>query len=66
MALHPKQAAKLTEKLAKVTGKTIDLVNKVDPACLGGLRLDYDGKCVDDTVAHRLESVRSLLKNTVL
>ena len=60
------QAARLTQKLERITDKTIELVCRVDPACLGGVRLDYDGKRVDDTVANRLESVRSLLKNTVL
>lgn len=64
--LDPAQTEKLTQKLAAVTGKTIDLVNRVDPGCLGGMRLDYDGKRVDDTVAHRLASVGALLKNTVL
>ena len=57
---------KLTEKIATVTGKQIELTCKVDPDCLGGVRLDYDGKRLDDTVSHRLDSVRSLLKNTVL
>ena len=57
---------KLTDKIATVTGKHIELTCKVDPDCLGGVRLDYDGKRLDDTVSHRLDSVRSLLKNTVL
>ena len=60
------QMTKLTQKLEQITGKTVELLPKVYPACLGGVRLDYDGKRVDDTVANRLESVRSLLKNTVL
>lgn len=60
------QTQKLTQKLTDVTGKTIDLVNRVDPGCLGGMRLDYDGKRVDDTVAHRLAAIGALLKNTVL
>ena len=57
---------KLTAKLSAVTGKRIALTCKVDPDCLGGVRLDYDGKRLDDTVSHRLDSVRGLLKNTVL
>ena len=57
---------KLADKLTAITGKTIDLSCRVDPECLGGVRLDYDGKRLDDTVSHRLDSVRSLLKNTVL
>lgn len=64
--LSTRQQEKLTQKLSKVTGKTIDLVNRVDPACLGGVRLDYDGKRVDDTVSHRLESIGALLKNTAV
>lgn len=64
--LTPEQSDRLKEKLAKLTGSTIDLTNKVDPACYGGVRLDYDGKRVDGTVAHRLDAVRALLKNTVL
>ena len=66
VALTDQQAAKLSEKLASITGKTIELQNRVDPGCLGGVRLDYDGKRVDGTVASRLDAVRSLLKNTVL
>lgn len=57
---------KLTDKLTAITGKSIELTCKVDPNCLGGVRLDYDGKRLDDTVTHRLDAVRSLLKNTVL
>ena len=54
------------EKKIIATGKTIDLQNRIDPACLGGIRLDYDGKRLDDTVSHRLDSIGALLKNTVL
>lgn len=60
------QSAKLTEKLHNITGKRIELLNKLDPTVLGGMRLDYDGKRVDDTVSHRLDAVRSMLQNTVL
>ena len=66
VALTDQQAAKLSNKLAAITGKTIELQNRVDPGCLGGVRLDYDGKRVDDTVAHRLASIGAMLKNTVL
>ena len=60
------QFEKLEKKLSALTGKTVSLQNRVDPGVLGGVRLDYDGKCVDDTVSHRLDSLRGLLKNTVL
>ncbi len=66
VALTQAQTARLTEKLCKLTGKTVVLTNRIDPACLGGVRLDYDGKRVDGTVSSRLEAVGTLLKNTVL
>ena len=61
-----KQVTALTMKLQQITGKRIELVAKLDPNILGGMRLDYDGKRVDDTVAHRMDAVRNMLKNTVL
>ena len=66
VALTAAQQARLTEKLSGITGKTIDLRNRVDPDVLGGVRLDYDGKRLDDTVAHRLNAIHGVLKNTVL
>lgn len=66
VALTKEQAKRLTQKLETITGKTVELTNQVDPACLGGVRLDYDGKRVDGTVSSRLDSVGKLLKNTVL
>lgn len=60
------QKQRLVEKLTSVTGKTIELTNQVDPSVLGGMRLDYDGKRLDDTIRNRLDSIRSLLQNTVL
>ena len=66
VALTPEQVARLTEKLAGLTGKKIDLQCRIDTTVLGGIRLDYSGKRLDDTVSHRLDDLRNLLKNTVL
>ena len=66
VSLTGEQAARLSDKLTRVTGKNIALANRVDPSCLGGVRLEFDGKQLDDTVAHRMASISSLLKNTVL
>ena len=60
------QIARLSEKLEKITGKKIELDNVIDPSCIGGVRLDYDGKRVDDTVAGRLDRLHAVLKNTIL
>ena len=64
--LTAEQLQNLTRKLVNVTGKKIQLECDVDPACMGGIRLDYDGKRVDGTVQNRLASIGKLLKNTML
>lgn len=66
VALSEEQSRRLADKLHAITGKTIELVNRVDTSCMGGVRLDYDGKRLDDTVESRLDAIRALLKNTVL
>ena len=64
--LNDDQKKRLGDKLNAITGKKVELENKIDPMCIGGIMIDYDGKRVDDTVRHRLDAVRSLLKNTML
>ena len=64
--MSDRQKEKLAAKLAGITGKQIELTNVINPACIGGVRLDYDGKRVDDTIIHRLDAVSSMLKNTIL
>lgn len=66
MELTQAQRSRLENKLQELTGKQILLQNRVDPQCLGGIRLVYDGKQVDGTVQSRLAAVGKLLKNTVL
>lgn len=65
-ALTDEQKEKLTDKLATITGKKIDLVCKVDKTVLGGIRLNYGGIQVDGTVQSRLQAMEKALKNTVL
>ena len=66
VALSPEQTEKLTRKLTRLTGKEIALTNRIDPAVYGGVRLDYDGQRLDDTVSHRMDAIRDLLNKTVL
>ena len=66
VALSQQQADKLKQKLARITGKEIVLRNRINPAVLGGVRLDYDGQRLDDTVSHRMDAIRDLLSKTVL
>ena len=66
VALTGAQKDKLTQKLTRITGKEVLLRNRINPAVLGGVRLDYDGQRLDDTVSHRLDAIRDLLDKTVL
>ena len=66
VALSDEQTEKLTGKLSRITGKQIKLRSRIDPAVYGGVRLDYDGNRLDDTVSHRLDAIRDLLMDTVL
>ena len=66
IAMSDEQVQKLTAKLSRVTDKQVKLLNKVDPSVLGGVRLDYDGKRLDDTVSHRMDAITKALKGTVL
>ena len=60
------QTQKLKDKLAAITGKTIDLICRQDPSVLGGIRLSYNGIQIDGTVQSRLQAMEKSLKNTVL
>ena len=64
--LTQEQSARLTQKLGIITEKTVVLTNCTDSSCLGGVRLRYDGKQVDSTLQQRLETVGTMLRNTVL
>lgn len=66
VALTDAQEDKLRSKLEQVTGKKIQLKTRVDASCIGGVRLDYEGKRVDGTVKNRLDTLREQLRNTVL
>ena len=51
------QRKKLMEKLSAMTGKQIVLKERLDPAVLGGVRLEMDGKHYDNTVQSRLTAI---------
>jgi len=59
--LTDEQTEKLTACLKEMTGHPIELNVKVDPACIGGMRLDFGGKRLDGTIRQRLERIRSVL-----
>ena len=64
--LKPEQIEKLRAKLYQMTGKTVDLINRVDPSVLGGIRLEYEGVELDGTLRQRLDGIEKTLMDTVL
>ena len=66
IALTAPSREKLLAKLQKMTGKSIVLTETVDPAVLGGLRLDMDGTRLDGTVQRHLERLRTEIDGAVL
>ena len=63
--LTGEQRLRLTGRLEAMTGKRVELACTLDAACLGGLRLDYDGRRLDDTVRHRLDAMRERIVNHI-
>ena len=66
IALTAPSREKLLAKLQKMTGKNIVLTETVDPAVLGGLRLDMGGTRLDGTVQRHLERLRTEIDGAVL
>ena len=64
VALTDEQMAALKEKLDRRTGKNVQLCCRVDPDCIGGIRVDYLDQRIDGTVAGRLASMAKQLDNT--
>ena len=64
--LTEQQLSALHTKLESLTGKTIDLKTKVDPAVLGGIRLDIEGTELDGTVHNRLSALRRDIASVTL
>lgn len=64
--LTHEQSKALGEKLCKTTGKKVNLLFKVDPSVLGGIRLEMEGTQMDGTVENRLASVRDAIAKVTL
>ena len=64
--LTPELREKLRLKLGDLTGKQVEIHNRVDPSVLGGIRLEMEGRQLDGTVRQRLDSLKKTLSDTVL
>ena len=60
------QARRLLAKLESVTGRKVLLTRRVDPAVLGGLRVELDGMLYDGTVSGKLADIGKQVREIVL
>lgn len=66
VALREDQMAALKEKLEKISGKKISLIQKRDPSVLAGLRVELEGKQLDGTVQSRLSGISKKLNEIIV
>jgi F-type H+-transporting ATPase subunit delta len=59
--LTPALRAGLAEALARFTGKTPDLIERVDPAILGGLVVEVGGEKIDSSLSNQLHDAGLML-----
>ena len=64
--MEERQKAALVKKLSAMTGKTVELDNRIDPALIGGIRLRYGGVQLDDTIQSRLDTLRKSLAEAIV
>jgi F-type H+-transporting ATPase subunit delta len=57
--LSPQEVEALGARLASLTGSRIELVQRVEPALLGGLTVRIGDRLIDGSVRGRLERLRS-------
>jgi F-type H+-transporting ATPase subunit delta len=62
--LEPAQREALAEALARALGARVDLRARVDPAVLGGVLVNAEGRTYDGTVRGRLHALRRRLAAT--
>ena len=66
IALNDAQMTALKEKLEKISGKKISLVQKIDKSVMAGLLVEIEGKQLDGTVASRMTGISKKLNEIIV
>lgn len=64
--LSETQMIALQEKLEKISGKRISLIQKINPAVMGGLRVEIEGRQLEGTVQGRLSGISKKLQEIIV
>ncbi len=64
--LTEEEKGSLVDTLSRRYACSIELIVKINPALLGGVRVSIDGQLLDGTVRHRLDGIAARLASTVL
>lgn len=62
--LNAKQEEEIRTKLAKVTGFEIEVIKKVDPEMIGGIKVSVGDKQYNGSVAYQLEQLKRSFATT--
>lgn len=63
--LSDKLRGEITAKMSEITGKTISVKEKVDPAIIGGIVIDYGSTRYDGSVRTRLNALKQELGSVI-
>lgn len=66
VALTDGQKSALIKKLQIYSGKTIELDCTVEPKLIGGISVRIDGKLLDGSIKHKIDTIRSNLQKATL
>lgn len=59
--LNEAEDSALRARLAKISGKQVRLISRIDPAVIGGVRVEMDGRRYDNTIQNRLGRLKQSL-----
>ena len=66
VSLNSTQLKTLCGKLEQISGKTVNLTEKIDPKVLAGIKVELEGKLLDGTVSGRLDTMQRKLGETII
>ena len=64
--LKTEQMQALKEKLEKISGKKVSIIQKTDVSVLAGLRVEMEGKQLDGTVQGRMSGLSRKLNEIIV